>query len=235
MRKTKGIKNRLPLTNGHVPVLSPGSSHTVCDRCGKLYNHPSGEIPPLHGAVCPSCVRTPLRIDLGCGPNPREGFVGADQYPFGGKVTHVCNLASSKWPWGDATVEEAHTSHFIEHLDATERVHFCNELYRVLKPGGKCSMIAPHWASCRAYGDPTHKWPPISEFWFYYLSKEWRLANAPHTDLSVWDKGYDCDFEVTWGYSMHPALTVRNQEFQQDAMQWKKEAIQDVQATLTKK
>lgn len=170
-----------------------------------------------------------LKLDFGCGPNPREGFEGVDVRPFDGKVKHVVDLTVTPWPWADGSVEEAHASHFVEHLDADERIQFTNELYRILKPGGKCTIVVPHWASCRAYGDMTHKWPPVSEFWFYYLSKAWRDANAPHNDK------YTCDFECTWGYSMHPSLTVRSQETQQFAMGNYKEAIQDMVATLIKK
>jgi SAM-dependent methyltransferase len=169
-----------------------------------------------------------LKLDLGCGPNKREGFSGVDRLPFDGKVDIITDLRKS-WPWPDESVEEAHSSHFLEHLEAMERVHFVNELHRVLVPGGKCQLIVPHWASCRAYGDLTHKWPPVSEFWFYYLSKEWRAANAPHNDF------YHCDFEATWGYSVHPQIQLRNQEAQQFAFGFYKEAIQDIICMLTKK
>jgi hypothetical protein len=95
-----------------------------------------------------------LKLDFGCGPNKREGFQGVDSIAFPG-VDFVVDLRQ-RWPWEDNSVAEAHASHFIEHLTAMERVHFANELYRVLKPGGKCTVIVPHWGSCRAYGDPTH-------------------------------------------------------------------------------
>lgn len=186
-------------------------------------------------AVALAVTDTPLRIDLGCGPNKRENFIGCDQYAFDGKVDHVFNIGRDPWPFGDNSVDEAHTSHFVEHLNAIERCHFCNELYRVLKPDAKCTMIVPHWGSCRAYGDPTHQWPPIGEFWFYYLSREWRAANAPHSDKANWPQGYDCDFACTWGYSMHPALVVRNAEYQQFAMGNYKESIQDIHASMSKK
>lgn len=169
-----------------------------------------------------------LRLDLGCGPNPREGFEGVDIRQFNGVVDHVLDL-TKKWPWKKNSVEEAHTSHFVEHLEPMERAHFVNELYRVLIPEGKCTLIVPHWASSRAYGDLTHKWPPVSEFWFQYLNREWRAINAPHNDF------YDCDFHVTWGYSFHEALVSRNQEYQQHAMMWWKEACQDIHATLIKR
>jgi SAM-dependent methyltransferase len=176
----------------------------------------------------------PLRLDFGCGKNKRPGFQGCDRIAFEG-VDHVFDIGRERWPFEDGSVTEAHASHFIEHLTATERVHFVNELHRVLIPGGTCAIIVPHWASNRAYGDPTHQWPPVAEMWFYYLSQEWRDGNAPHTDAKHWGEGFACDFAATWGYAMHPALTTRNAEYQQHAMAWYKEAAQDIHATLTKK
>ena len=170
-----------------------------------------------------------LRLDLGCGKNKREGFTGVDARKFDGKVDIVFDLSKPKWPWKDNSVTEAHCSHFVEHLDAKGRINFVNELYRILKPDAKCQVITPHWCSNRAYGDLTHAWPPVSEMWFYYLDKNWRAGNAPHNDF------YMCDFACTWGYSMHPAIVSRNLDFQQDALQFKKEAAQDIICTMVKR
>lgn len=169
----------------------------------------------------------PTKLDFGCGPNKKAGFYGVDSMKFPG-VDLVFDL-TKKWPWKNESIEEAHASHFVEHLKPMERVHFMNELYRVLIPEGKCSIIVPHWCSQRAYGDLTHQWPPVSEFWFYYLDKEWRKNNAPHNDF------YTCDFTVTWGYGLHPAVQPRNQEYQLNAMQFYKEAATDIIATAIKK
>jgi len=178
---------------------------------------------------------TELKLDLGCGKNKRgPEWTGVDSLKFDG-VDVVCDLTKKNkkgeflsWPWEDNIVDEIHASHFVEHLDAEERVHFVNELYRILKPGAKASIIVPHWNSCRAYGDLTHKWPPVSEFWFYYLSAEWRSINAPH------NVDYKCNFQATWGYSMNQALLTRNQEYQNYALSNYKEAAQDIIATLIK-
>jgi hypothetical protein len=169
----------------------------------------------------------PLKLDLGCGKNKREGFLGVDVRSFPG-VDIVTDIRG-KWMWSDNTVEEVNCSHFLEHLTASERIHFVNELYRVMKPGAKATIVVPHWCSTRAYGDLTHQWPPVSEFWFYYLGKNWRDENAPHND------GYTCDFDATWGYGMHGALMVRNEEFRQFAINFYKEAATDIIATLTKR
>ena len=168
-----------------------------------------------------------LKLDLGAGPHPKEGFQGVDIMEFPGVDNIIADLRK-KWPWKDNSVEEAHCSHFIEHLLPAERIHFVNELYRVLIPGGKCQVITPHWASTRAYGDLTHEWPPISEFFWYYLDKVWRAANAPHVPLT-------CDFVATWGYNINPAFQVKNQEAQQFGVTYYREVAQDTIATLTKK
>ena len=170
-----------------------------------------------------------MKLDLGCGKNKRKDgdWIGVDSRKFDG-VDLGADL-TEKWPWEDSSVDEIHASHVVEHFNAQDRVHFVNELYRVLKPGSKASIITPHWNSCRAYGDLTHQWPPVCEFWFYYLSKAWRDVNAPHND------GYSCDFEAQWGYSMHNELLVRSQDYQQHALAWYKEAAQDLHCTLTAK
>lgn len=180
----------------------------------------------------------PLKIDLGCGKNKKGAdWVGVDVLNFDG-VDMVVDLAKSKWPWKDNSVDEAHASHFVEHLEPAERIHFVNELYRVLKEplydngvlkSGFATVITPHWASQRAYGDLTHKWPPVSEFWFYYLDKDWRAVNAPH------NVDYKCNFAVSWGYSLHPEIGPRNAEYQQNAMKFWKEACSDTLATFLKK
>ncbi len=172
-------------------------------------------------------VMKELKLDLGCGINKKEGFLGVDARKFKG-VDKVADL-TKKWPWKTGSVDEVHCSHTVEHFTAKERIHFVNELYRVLKPNAKATIVVPHWASQRAYGDLTHQWPPVSEFWFYYLDKTWRATNAPHND------GYTCDFNVTWGYGMREDLLSRNQEYQNHAMANFKEVLTDTIATFTKK
>jgi len=173
-----------------------------------------------------------MKLDIGCGKNKKEGFIGVDQYAMEG--VDVVMDVRQKWSYDDNSVEEVHCSHFLEHLTGPERVRFYNELFRVLKPGAKATIITPHWASNRAYGDPTHQWPPVAEMAFYYLKQEWRNSQAPHTDAKWNPDGYSCDFDATWGYSFAPDLGMRNQEYVQFALQNYKEAAQDMIATLIK-
>lgn len=190
-----------------------------------------------------------IRLDLGCGKNKRKDgeWIGVDRLMLDG-VDQSCDLTKTPWKmcpsdaegsaffsYEDNAVDEVNCSHFIEHLTAPQRIAFVNELYRVMKPGAKATIVVPHWASCRAYGDLTHQWPPVSEMWFYYLSKAWRAAEVPHTDIAHNPEGYSCDFEAVWGYGMHPSIQARAPDYQQFAMANYKEAINDIHATLTKK
>ena len=168
-----------------------------------------------------------LKLDLGSGKNTREGFEGVDSRDFGQK--HKADLRKP-WPWKDNSVDEVWCSHFVEHLTLSERIHFANELFRVLKPGAKATIITPHFSSNRAYGDMTHQWPPVAEMWFYYLNSAWREVNAPHNDE------YTCNFDgaPVFGYSVRPDLQGKNQEYLIYALSNYKEACQDLITTLTK-
>lgn len=176
-----------------------------------------------------------IKVDLGCGPKAKEGFTGADKIDFkNGNL--VCDLGKDAWPWETSSVSEAWCSHFLEHLTNLdgrfERVHFFNELWRVLKKDAKCTLIVPHIFSIRYYGDPTHC-EGFSEFAFYYLDRAWRKANAPHTDIELNSKGYNCDLGCVWGFSLHPTLATRNAEYQQHAQQFWLESRQDLHSTIT--
>src|ERR1051326_1395589 len=80
-----------------------------------------------------------LKLDLGCGPNKKPGFLGVDRRAFDG-VDVVTDL-TGPWPWADQSVEEIHMSHVLEHFTGKERVHIFNEMHRVLIKGGKATII----------------------------------------------------------------------------------------------
>ncbi|MGK2953665.1 MAG: class I SAM-dependent methyltransferase [Thiobacillus sp.] len=178
-----------------------------------------------------------MKIDIGCGGKKKEGYVGLDQYPMPG-VDHVVNIGTEVWPFENGSVGEAYSSNFLEHLTnlngANERVHFFNELFRVLRFGAKAFIAIPHWNSCRYYGDPTHK-EPFSEFGVYYLNREWRLSQAPHTDI-VWNpKGYSCDFDSSLGYVLQPKfrnLKIEEKEYTQARL---RDAVEELHLHLVRR
>lgn len=167
----------------------------------------------------------PLRLDLGCGMRKLEGFTGVDVHDFPG-VDVVMDLRA-KWPWKDDSVGEVHSSHFVEHLTGPERVAFFNNLWRVMAPKATAKIVVPHWSNACAYGDPTHQWPPMSEWFVFYLNTAWRAANAPHT-------GYTCNFEWVIGVGFDERIMTWNDEKRQMAITHWVNSARDMHVTLTK-
>lgn len=134
-----------------------------------------------------------------------------------------------KWPKKDGSINEATSANQLQYLTRSERIFFVNELHRVLAKDGKASILIPCHTANKYYGDISIEWPPVVEAWFFYLNEDWRKANAPK------EKRYKCNFDATWGYGMHPAIATRNQEYQQHAITYFKEAAQDLVVTLIKR
>lgn len=168
-------------------------------------------------------VSPPLRLDVGCGKNTPEGWVGIDAIDFGQK--HVLDVRKGI-PYPDDSVDEVRSSHFVEHLTGTERIAFFNELYRVMKNGATAQIVTPNWSHSCAYGDPTHQWPPMSQWYPLYLHKEWRAANAPHAP-------YTCHFDHVIAGSWDASIEGRNPETKSMMMNNYTNAWRDLIVTLT--
>lgn len=135
----------------------------------------------------------PIKLDLGCGQNPKEGFEGVDIR--GGAAKHEVNLFTFPWPFADGSVDEIHASHLLEHIPAREvegrDIHgeggvafvgqdmlfaFMDECYRIMKKDAWMTAIVPSGRSSRAFWDPTHRRFFMQET-FYYFCDEWRKIN----------------------------------------------------------
>lgn len=140
-------------------------------------------------AALPSKARELIKLDVGCGSNKREGFVGID---IAGGADIVHDLTNFPWPIADASVGEVHCSHVFEHIPGKLRGKFMDELWRVMAPGAGAVIIVPAYNSSRAVQDFTHEWPPICPASFYYFNKPWREINK------LIHGAYDlvCDFSM---------------------------------------
>lgn len=186
-------------------------------------------------------VASKMKLDIGCGKKKQDGYIGIDVLELEG-VDLIGDLRVAPWRLKrasdgtsmvlkDGSVSEVYSNHFLEHLTGLERVSFFNELYRVMEVGAEARIITPHWSHERAYGDPTHQWPPITSMMYFYLIKEWRDLNASYV-------GYNCDFGVVMtGYhdQNDTWISYRNQETKSVLMTRNINTTTDLVAVLTKK
>jgi hypothetical protein len=192
----------------------------------------------------------PLRLDIGCGKTTPEGWVGIDSINFGQK--YVLNVVEQRkdwyrqnhaylmgerddlpdvprykaWPFDDSSVDEVRSSHFVEHLTGEQRVFFFSEMWRVMKKDATAQIITPNWSHSCAYGDPTHQWPPMSQWYPLYLHKEWLVVNGPHV-------AYTCHFDHVVAGSWDPSVEGRNPETKSMMMNSYTNAWRDLIVTLT--
>jgi len=106
-------------------------------------------------------------------------------------------------------------------------IKFINEVYRILKPGGKVKIIAPYYTSLRAFGDPTHV-RSIGDSTCWYLSKRWMTENK------LEHYGMDCDFEIKVSYYITNEITLKSEEVRQRAFLHDWNVIDDIIIELVK-
>jgi predicted SAM-dependent methyltransferase len=169
---------------------------------------------------------TELKLDLGCGLNPKEGHEGVDLY--GDKAKHKVDLFKFPWPFKDNSVDEIHASHLLEHVPAREvelqdltsayagakqflgqdmLFAFMDECWRIMKPDAWMHVIVPSGRSNRAFWDPTHRRFFMQET-FLYFAADWRKMNGLH------HYRVKCNFGVDVTHSMPQEESLRSAEVQ---------------------
>jgi predicted SAM-dependent methyltransferase len=106
---------------------------------------------------------TPLRLNLGCGPNRKNGWVNIDLFdPAADLQLDVRN----PWPFPDRSAAHVYSEHTFEHLEPEDEVpHFLAEALRVLQLGGIFDVGVPdtEWP-LKAYGnDADPYWKLVSK------------------------------------------------------------------------
>ena len=119
----------------------------------------------------------PIRLDLGAGQYPKEGFVRMDFDPLG---TDILWDVKDGIPLPDNSVSELYSSHFLEHFMPTDFHYILQEIWRVVAPGGKVEIRLP-------YGDlPQGKLPC---HYGYHTESTFEAINIwfPHEDGNYWN------------------------------------------------
>jgi SAM-dependent methyltransferase len=167
----------------------------------------------------------PIKLNLACGQQRQEGFIGIDKVKT--EATDIVHdLDDIPWPLDDNSVDEILCSHYIEHTK--DLIKFVDEMHRIMKQGAKATIIAPYYASMRAFQDPTHV-RGICESTFLYFNKGWRDANKlDHYQIVS-------DFDFTYGYQVSPEWATRSEDARVFAMKHYINVINDIHVILTKR
>jgi predicted SAM-dependent methyltransferase len=141
--------------------------------------------------------------NLGCGrSNPPECF-GVDIQELPG-VDLVADL-NAGIPLPDNTFDMVVCQDFLEHIDMKNRIKIMEEIYRVLKPGGRLKFEVPSTDGNNkgAFADPTHLsfWCQTS-FW-YYLDDQYGKGFRSLYNIRCWFiprhlETYDNEWNVTY-------------------------------------
>jgi predicted SAM-dependent methyltransferase len=106
----------------------------------------------------------PLKLNLGCGPNSKGGWLNIDLFDSGADLQLDLR---KRWPFPDGSVTYIYSEHMFEHFDFSEEVpHILSESLRVLKDEGVFDVGVPdtEWP-LRAYGNPDNNYWPFAPTW----------------------------------------------------------------------
>lgn len=121
-----------------------------------------------------------MKLDIGCGLTWDKDFEGLDISDFGQK--YVRDIARDGLKGiEDNTVDEIRCWSTLEHIPMDRELFVMNEMWRVLKLGGKLHIKVPRFPHENAVIDPTHKsFYVTKKFTQYYAGK--RPRNAKYYD-----------------------------------------------------
>lgn len=153
------------------------------------------------------------KLDIGCGKNKKEGFVGIDIFDWSSLYAQeefICGQMPEVFSrFKDGIIEKVYARHSIEHISQDFVIETFNEIYRILIPSGIFEIYVPptqtsDGKACRgAFCDPTHK-----SYW-----NEWsfRYFDMRHDKRLSESYGIKCNFlpmkiEILDEINMHVIL-----------------------------
>jgi SAM-dependent methyltransferase len=127
-----------------------------------------------------------ILLDLGSGDGkntPPGDWIKIDKNPY--FKPDICRDIEYGLPFCDQTCSVVRTFHVCEHIH--DMVFLSNEIFRVLKPGGRWLIDGPHYKSEAAWSDFTHVRA-------LGVNADWQL-HAPHPQA-----GLNCRFKTVEKY-----------------------------------
>lgn len=111
-----------------------------------------------------------IRLNLGCGLRKADGYINIDNREETGP--DLCIDVAAGLPYEDGTVDEVRAFDFLEHVPRDKVIFVMEEIWRVLKPGGRLEHFTPSTDGRGAFQDPTHRSYWNINSWLYYMNDQ---------------------------------------------------------------
>lgn len=137
---------------------------------------------------------TPLRLNLGCGPNVKAGWVNIDQAAPGALPLDL----REDLPFPDGSVDWIYSEHFFEHLEYPREVrHLLAEARRVLVPDGRLTIGVPRVENAlRDYASGSDAWFALMREGIHPAWCNTRMHNINYLFRQEGEHQYAYDFET---------------------------------------
>lgn len=145
-------------------------------------------------------------LNLGAGNDILEGAINHDRIAHRPEIDLVWDLNFLPWPWDDALFDLVNARAVLEHLDI-DLITSVNEIWRIMKPGGRLVLKLPYWAHNNSYMDPTHRWfaaletptvfdpdTPYGAKYSFYTERKWKVVKGPKLNRA--HSSIHCTLEV---------------------------------------
>lgn len=118
-----------------------------------------------------------MNLNLGCGNEVLRHYINLDSIQLEG-VDVVYDLKEYPWPFEDNSSSFILCKHVLEHLH--ESIPAVEEIWRILRPGGKVQIHVPYWNSSDAVTDPTHIRYFNEHSFDFFDPDHWRCKDRPY-------------------------------------------------------
>jgi SAM-dependent methyltransferase len=155
----------------------------------------------------PAPLATAPRLNLGCGTDIRPGYINLDIAALPG-VDVVHDLGTLPLPFPDEMFEEINCKDILEHLDFIPVVR---EIHRILRPGGRVIIEAPHFTSPAVWIDPTHKTAFSADTFAFFVADSSRAYYFDFHFTAVVDRRivFHRYRWQPWNYVVEPLVNLR--------------------------
>ena len=134
-------------------------------------------------------------LHIGPGKKALTGATTIDIIDLPG-VDIVHDLDTLPWPFQDNTFDVIFAHSVFEHLD--KQVAVMEEMWRILKHGGRIVITVPYFRCPDAFTDSTHKHFFTTRSMDYYIQGK-TLSNYQYTDKKFIEKGFWFGWPLTSG------------------------------------